>query len=417
MHAHLLQRAQLLREHRRFEQAIAKLHEFLALEPNSFSAHFELAVTRLLGGENHQQGLLDIERAISISPDSAAAHSVRSALLHALGRFRDALLAAAKAKSLDPEMPYAWFCEGNALLGLNQFPEAARAARKALELDPDQPSAPNLLAAALRLQRRFEEAEQVAQLRLSREPEDAWAFANAGWTALGQRQRHKAESLFLEALRLQPGLELARVGLRDAFKSRSLFYRLHLRHIESIRRKSELIHFFGGVAMIVVIISLVVILAAPHPLAAAAFIASFLLLFGPCLANGVGHLLLLKDRLARRTLNPGEKADGLLVGGLLLGGMFVLVSGIVVQSWGATLLGVASMGAAVPASFVFVHESVKRRMVFGLMSMAVIVCGVMAFLLGSDRPESPVLIVASMCIAIVSIGVFATFPQGRNQSS
>ena len=402
MSGDLLQRARLLRERRRFEDAIATLHEYLASEPESFSAWYELAVTRLLGGMDCRQGLLDIERAISISPDSGAAHSIRSALLHALGRFQDALLAAGNAKRLDPEMAYAWFCEGNALLGMEVFAGAERAARKALELDPDHPSAPNLLAAALRLQQRFDEAQQVTECHLGRNPENAWTFANAGWAAFHQGQHDEAENLFREALRLKPGLELARFGLRDAFKSRSLFYRLHLRHLAFLRRKSELINLLGAMAMLVAFVSVWVILAMLHPWAVAAFIVSFLMVFGPWLANGIGHLLLLKDRLARLSLNGGEKLDGLLVGSLLFGGMVVLVLGATSGSRGVASVGGTMMSAAVPGSFVFVNPSAAGRIVFSLLSVVVVTCGLVVLFHGSAQPIAWVAIVVAMLVVLVA---------------
>jgi Tfp pilus assembly protein PilF len=401
MSGQLLQRARLLRERRRFEDAIAALHESLASEPECFITYYELAVTRLLGGVDYRQGLRDIERALSISPDSAAAHSIRSAILHAMGRFQDALLAAGKAKRLDPELPYAWFCEGNALLGLGEFSSAETATRKALELDPDHPAAPNLLTAALRSQQRFGEAEQVARRHLERDPENAWTFANAGWTALEQGQRDKAENLFREALRLEPGVELARLGLRDAFKARSLFYRLHLRHVAFMRRGSEAIGWLVSIPMLVGFLSVLVILANLHPVAVGLFVGCFLVIFGPFLANGVGHLLLVMDRFARHSLNRGEKLDGLLVGVLLVGGMAVLILGTAVRSVGVVSLGGAMMGAAVPGSFVFVNRSTKGGMFFGLVSLAVVGCGIRALLLGSDDPEAAVWAIAAMLIVFV----------------
>ena len=60
MSGDLLRRARLLRERRRFEDAIATLHEYLASEPESFSAWYELAVTRLLVGMDCRLGFLDI---------------------------------------------------------------------------------------------------------------------------------------------------------------------------------------------------------------------------------------------------------------------------------------------------------------------------------------------------------------------
>jgi len=401
MSGDLLQRARLLRDRKRFEDAIAMLHEYLASEPESFSAFYELAVIRVIEGVDYRQGLLEIERAITLSPDSGPAHSIRSALLHGQGRFQEALLAAGTAKGFDPNLPYAWACEANALLCMGAYPGAERAARRALEIDPDHPSASSLLIGALRLQERFSEAEEVSAHFLGRNPESASTMANAGWVALNQGQREKAEDLFREALRLNPRLELGRLGLRDAFKARSLFYRLHLR-LTALYQKTELIGLISFVGMVVALFSVIAILMTLHPLAVVTFIASFLLIFGPLLADSFGHLLLLKDPFARHSLNSGEKLDCLTVGGILFGGVLVLSLGAVARSADVASLGGAMMGAAVPGSFVFMNPSVVGRIVFGLMTLGVVACGVMALLLGQDNPEATVWVIVAMLVVLVT---------------
>ena len=378
------------------------LHEYLASAPDSFSAFYELAVTRVIEGVDYRQGLLEIERAIALSPDSAHAHSIRSALLHGLGKYQDALLAAGTAKRLKPDLAFAWFCEANALLGMGVYPGAERAARKALEIEPDHPSAPNVLTAALRLQERFSEAEEVSELHLGRNPECASTIAQAGWLALNQGQREKAENLFREALRLRPGLELGRTGMRDAFKSRSLFYRLNLRRASLIGREIKWIDNLAVLTLFVAFVSVWGVLLTIHPVAVGVFLVSFLLTLGGCLANSVGHLLILKDRLARHSLNRGEKLDGAVVGGLLFCGVVILLMGAAMQSAGVAALGGALMGAAVPASFVFVNPSTKGRMVFGSMSLAVIACGIPVLLLGPDRLESRVLVAVAAFVVFVA---------------
>lgn len=378
------------------------LHEYLASEPESFAAYYELAVTRVIEGVDYRQGLLEIERAIALSPDSGPAHAIRSALLHGQGRYQDALLAAGTAKRLKPELAFAWFCEANALLDMGVYPGAEQVARKALEIDPDHPSAPNVLTAALRLQERFSEAEEVSELHLGRNPECASTIAQAGWVALNQGQREKAENLFREALRLRPGLELGRLGMRDAFKSRSLFYRLNLRRAALIGREIKWIDNLAVLTLLVAFVSVWGVLLTIHPVAVGVFLVSFLLTFGACLADGVGHLLLLKDRFARHSLNRGEKLDGPVVGALLFGGVLVLVIGAIMRSAGMAALGGSLMGAAVPASFVFVNPSTKGRMVFGSISLAVIACGITVLLLGPDRLESRVLVAAASIVVLVT---------------
>jgi len=384
----LLQRARMLRDHRRYDEAIAALYQYLAADPDSAQAHFELAATRLQQGGDRQAALVDIERSLALEPEMAYAHALRSMILHALDRHKEALAAADEARRLEPELALAWFCRGNALLALRSLPEAGEAARKSLELDPDDSDASNLLATVLRLQRRFGEAEVEIERHLARAPENAWTFATAGWTALNQGQRDKAEELFREALRLDPEFEHARIGLREAFKARSGFYRLFLRWAFFMQR-------FSGKNQWLIVIGIFlgfrfgrVLLDGVHPLAAVPLIIAYLLFcFGGWLASGLGHFLLLKDRYARLSLNAEEKRDGLLVGGLFFGGALVLIAGLTVLPMGVALLGGAMIGAAVPGSLVFDNPSLKGRLVFGLMTAAVVGSGVALWLLGPG-PDS-----------------------------
>lgn len=389
----LLQRARLLREHRRYEEAIAAIHQYLAAEPDSFAAHHELAVVRLLEGGNRLGALADIDRAIALSPDHPGAHAMRSTILHALDRDREALAAADEARRLDPEMAYAWYCRGNALLALRDLPAAEEAARRALELDADLMDASNLLATVLRLQKRFGEAEVEIDRHLERDPENAWTFATAGWTALNRGQRDKAEELFRESLRLDPSLEHARVGLREAFKARSSLYRLFLRWVFFLQRHSEKNQWFIIIGIYLAFRFGRALLAAVHPLAAVPLVIAYLLFcFGGWLASGLGHFLLLKDPVARLSLNRGEKCDGLLVGGLFFGGLAVLLLGVTALPLGVAFLGGALMGAAVPASLVFENPSVKGRVVFGLVAATVIACGAMVCILSlGSAPGEPLI--------------------------
>lgn len=377
MSVHLIH-ARHLRERNRHEEAVAALRQHLAADPDDFEGHFELALTRLSDGSNYKAGLEDIQRAIALNPDSALAHAVRASLLDHLDREAEALVAADDAIALDPELPFAWFCRGNALLGLHKLADAEASARKSLSLDPDFSPASNLLSTVLRLQRRFNEAEVEIDRHLARDPENAWTFATSGWTALHQGQRQKAEELFRESLRLDPELEHARLGLREAYKARSVLYRLFLKWSFFLQSYSEKNQWLIVIGLYIAYRFGRAALAAIHPLAAVPLIVAYLLFcFGAWLANGLGHFLLLKDPLARLTLNDSEKRDGLFVGSLFFGGMILLIAGVTVLPIGFAFLGGALMGAAVPGGLVFNNPSTKGRLLFGATSLVIIFCGAM----------------------------------------
>ena len=404
-------RARLLRDSRRFPEAVAALHQHLAADPDSFLAHYELAVTRFLEGDSYRKALEDIEKAIALSPENASAHAIRSAILLGLDRDKEALAAADAAVGLDPEFAFAWVCRGKALLATHVLGEAEAAARKALELDPDFSDASNLLSTVLRLQKRFGEAEVEIDRHLARDPENAWTFATAGWTALNRGQRDKAEQLFRESLRLDPELEHARRGLREAYKARSVFYRLFLRWVFFLQRHSEKNQFLIIIGILIAFRFGRMLLAAVHPLAAVPLVIAYLMfVFGSWLASGLGHFLLLKDPLARLSLTRSEKLDGLLVGGLFFIGLVLLFCGVTFLPTGVALLGGAMMGAAVPGSLVCDNPSAKGRVVFGLITTMVLVCGAILCWKTLGRLPGEKLIGDEEALYVVgaNVGVFLT---------
>lgn len=382
----LLQQARLLRERRRFTEAKAAIHQHLAGNPEDFAGHYELALTGLLEGSDHRAALAAIERAIGLDADESGAHALRSAILNQLDRHPDALAAADEARRLDPENAFGWLCRGNALLEMRRLPEAEEAARRSLELDPFDQTASNLLSTVLRLQRRFGEAEVEIDRHLARNPEDAWTFATAGWTALHQGQRQKAEDLFLEALRLDPEMEHARLGLREAYKARSGLYRLYLRWVFFMQRHSEKNRWLIVIGIYLAYRFGRVLLAEVHPLAAVPLVVAYVLfVFGSWLAGSLGHLLLLKDRKARLSLTRMEKLDGAVVGGIFLTGIALLIAGVTVLQPAFALLGGALMAAALPGGMVFDNPSLRGRTVFGLIAAGVLICGILVFVLTLDK--------------------------------
>ncbi|MCP5546651.1 MAG: tetratricopeptide repeat protein [Akkermansiaceae bacterium] len=373
-------RAVQLREIRRHDEAIAMLTQALATDPENPGLHQELALNRLEVPDQQKQGLEDIERAIGLDPDNPSHLTIKSHLLCRLNRGKEALEAAMRATALDPEDAYAWSARSMAHCDLEQWAKTEESARQALALDPDQPLASNLLAHSLRLQNRLAESEHESKRRLARDPENAFSFSTAGWSALQRNQPAEAEGHFREALRLEPDLEHARLGLREAYKSRSWIYRIYLRWVFFMQR-------VGGRHQWMVVIGLylayrfgVGVLRQVHPLLAIVLVLAYLLLvFGSWLASGIGNFLLLKDPVARLSLTRAEKCDALAVGGLFFGGLAVAIAGAFpLFPSTIALLGLALMGAAIPAGLVFNNSTPAGRLVFGTITIVIVACATAA---------------------------------------
>ena len=369
-------RAQMLRQHRRHEEAVALLHEHLAHHPEDPGAFIELALNRLEIPGAKALALEDARRASGLLPEDSFPLALQSRILSMLDREKEALPLAESAIALDPEDTYSWNAKTLALAGLHRWAEAEQSARQALVVDPDDESASNLLAHVLRLQNKLEESEQESRRRLERDPENAFSFANSGWAALQRRQVKDAENYFKEALRLDPEMGYAKEGLKQSYKARSGFYRLFLRWAFFLQRFSEkhrtmiLIGVYFGFRIVRAIAEAVnPILAVP------VVIAYFLLLFGTWLSSGIANLLILKDPVARMSLDRGEKLEGIFVGSFFIGGVALLIGGMASGLMPLAIAGGTLMAASIPASLVFTNESKTGRWLFGTCLAVVLALG------------------------------------------
>lgn len=371
-----LQRARLLREHNRHEEAVGLLHQHLAADPDDAQGHVELALNRLDMPGHRQLAVDDIQRAISLEPDTAWFHALHAVILSRLDREDAALAAADRALAIDPEHDFGWYAKALAHSGKSQWKEAEAAIRQALTLDPDNATYSNLLSHVLRMQNRLAESEQETMRRIARDPENAWSFANAGWSALQRHDVQTAENHFKEALRLDPEFEHAREGLKESFRARSPIYRLFLRWYFFMARHSESSQGIIAVAIIFGFRIVRKIAAAIHPMLLVAVVFAFyLFMFGTWIAKGLANFMLMKDPIARLSLDRGEKAEGLAVGVLFFSGLALLVGGMVAKLAFIAAAGTVLLAVTIPITMIFTNDSKKGQGVFTLCALGILALG------------------------------------------
>jgi len=369
-------RAQMLRQHRRHDEAVAMLMAHLSQHPDDPGAFIELALNRMEIPGAKVQALEDARRATGLLPEDSFPQALQSRILSALDREKEALPLAESAIELDPEDTYSWNSKTLALCGLQRWKEAEDCAKHALSIDPDDETASNLLAHVLRLQNKLDESEHETRRRLARDPDNAFSFANAGWAALQRHQPKDAENFFKEALRLDPEMKYAKDGLKESYRARSAFYRLFLRWAFMMQRFNEQHRTFILIGLVIGFRIIRGIAAAIHPvLAVAVILIYYIFLFGTWLSSGIANLLILKDPVARMSLDRSEKVEGVVIGFLFLGGLAILIGGVATGILPLAAAGGTLMITAIPASMVFTNESGKGRMVFGACMVAVLALG------------------------------------------
>ncbi|MEM7601881.1 MAG: tetratricopeptide repeat protein [Verrucomicrobiota bacterium] len=356
----------LLQEQGRLEEAEACFFSVLGHEPENDFVYSRLALCQLSQEGKRKEALKSINEAIRIKADEGYYYSVKSLILADLRQSKEALEASETAIGLDPEDALALASKANAYSSMERWADTEEWSRRALSMDSDHDLAANLLTHSLRLQGKGDENQAAVEQQLASNPEDSFAHINAGWGALQQGDQKKAEGHFREALRLDPEAEMAREGLIESFKARSVFYRWYLSYCFFMQR------FTGGRQWMIIIGLYVVyqisrnLLERVSPILAGVLAVLWLtLVMWVWLAPGIGNFLIQLDRSARLALKSGEKWQGIAVGGGVLIGILALAGGFFLDST-ENLLGVIGfLASAVPASLAFDNESRSGRWIFG----------------------------------------------------
>ncbi|MEO0413485.1 MAG: tetratricopeptide repeat protein [Verrucomicrobiota bacterium] len=411
----IIQHGSFLRDRRRFDEAVAAFHEGLAQAPDSPELYFELSVTHLQmeGKTNTQKALEHINEAIGYDPEWAPYHAYKGLILNQLNKHGEAKKCANDAIALDGESLLGWTVKGQSFVLKNQWKDAEPCLQKALEIDPDFDMANSLLTITLRGKGDVQSSEEQVAKSLERDADSAPAHANMGWVRLQQGKPREAETHFLEALRLEPEYDYARDGLIEAYKARSLFYRLYLRYCFFLQK-------FTGAQQVAIMIGAYVgfkfgraLLSSIHPVLGGIFAVAYLIfVFFSWLASGIGHLLILKDPVARMALKLKEKLDGVFVGGAFLLGVILILVGCVTQIMGIIVVGAMFAIAAIPSSLVFLNTKVAGRTLFGALAVVTYCAGTAlaievfrsGFIFAPEgQSESPI-----VGISLV-VGLFASF--------
>lgn len=362
----VFQRAILLHERGRLEDAESYFKEAISTDPDNCEIYAELALCQVDMDGRSREALQSIKNAIRLDPEVSDYHAIKAIALGQLEYGKKALKAADEAITLDSANPMAHAAKALAHLVLQNWKKAEGEARQALSLEPDYTFAENILILALRLQGNKKEGMESIDKLLSDDPENAFAHCNAGWIALKRSDHKTAELHFREALRIDAQIEDARDGLVESLKARSPFFRVFQRYcffMESFRPHTRFMIIFGSWLLFKFGGSL---LARIHPMVALVPVTIFLIFyFWSWLASGVANFFIFLDRSARFALNRSEVTEGLFVGGGSILGIILLIVGFVTPFWLLLIPGASLLFGAIPANLTFTNDSRIGRYIFG----------------------------------------------------
>ncbi|HZY81638.1 MAG TPA: tetratricopeptide repeat protein [Cyclobacteriaceae bacterium] len=225
----IIQRATLLIEHKRFEEAERELRILLASDPNHPYALALLGLSKTELGK-HDEAVGYLKQALGQQPDN-------SYFLYLLGLVqlrKDNIKEAEKyllsAISYDPHNANYFGTVALIKLQETQWEDALTYANRGLQVDPENLVCLNARSTALLKLDRKEESYETIKEALHNDPHNSYTHANLGWGLLERGDYQKALESFREALKLDPENEHAKAGLVEALKARYWFYRVFLKY-------------------------------------------------------------------------------------------------------------------------------------------------------------------------------------------
>lgn len=219
-----LQRAQILIDQERYEEATAELLSYLNESTDDPLALTLLARCRL-ELEEFDEAEAGVGQALAADPTFHYAHYVQAMILRERGYPEKALVSVERALELSPISPHYHGHRSLLLASLKKWEQALHSALVGLELNPDDPVCIHARARALTGLGRVGEAADDLKRELAENPEDPMIHANLGWLALEKNKPQEALDHFQQALSVDPEFQWARAGLMEALRARYFFYR------------------------------------------------------------------------------------------------------------------------------------------------------------------------------------------------
>ncbi len=315
------ERGELLHMQKRHSDAAEWFQRALQSDANHAQSYAMLAMCWMQHKSTSSQSLDAAQRAVSLEPESGFFRSILALALEGTAKegqyaiFEEALRVAQEAVGLDPDSDFSYSVLAQSHLRVRQYAEAEIAARRALALNIDNTSAAEILSRALLQQHKDEDNAGLVRYQLENNPEDDSSHTSAGLLALRQGDHKTANIHFLEALRLNPMNEGARLGLIDSYRARSWIYGLFLRFAHFMNRFSDknqtkiMVLGFIGYRIAHGMLN------KTHPFLASLVLALWLTFaLWSHLARSIGSFLMLFDKFALRSLNRKEVLEGIVVG-------------------------------------------------------------------------------------------------------
>jgi tetratricopeptide (TPR) repeat protein len=225
----LIQRAQLLMQQGRLQDAVNMLHQHLQHQANDIDGLFLLAICYLELRQPDGAATV-IKNALGMVPDDDRFLYLYARVLLEQDQYNAAIDAIREAVAIHPYVADYFGLWSQILLVKKDYQGALEKAAEGLALDPENQVCLNLRSHAM-----FSLGNKVAAFAdlheaLEHNPENAYTHANLGWKWLEAGDHRKSLEHFRESLKIDPNQQWAKNGMVQAMKARYWLYRQFLNY-------------------------------------------------------------------------------------------------------------------------------------------------------------------------------------------
>ena len=234
----LLERAQLLLDQNRYRDAETYIRQALEQDPDN---DYTLALLGrcYINNKRFDEGIEVVQQAIASNPAQSFYYYLLGFAYYQKNGAAAAKKNLEKAIQLNPYAAEYFGLLSHVLLEEKRFEEALDKANEGLALEADNITCLNARSIALNKLKRSEDAFDTMLTALSQDPDNDVTHNVVGWNLLERGKDREAAGHFMEALRLNPDYVNAKMGLKEALKSRIVLYKWMLQYSFWVNNQSK----------------------------------------------------------------------------------------------------------------------------------------------------------------------------------
>lgn len=323
----LLERARLLLEQGRTNDAIKEIKHLLQQDPENDEA-LSIYARCLYDKNENDEGIEVVLKAIALDPENSFYFYLLAFGYYKKDQHFAAIANLDKAIQLNPYNAEFFGLLSYVYLEEKDFHTALQKADEGLALDPENLTCLNARSTALNKLKRTDDAIETMQDALSQDPDSDFTHATIGWNFLEKGKHKDAAKHFREALRINPNFNTARVGLKEAIKSKIPPYKWLLQYSFWVTNKGKKAGWIIPVALYIAIRILSGILDSNEStkLAGTIIVGLYLLfVITSWIINPLANFFLLFHKDGKYALTPTERWTAITVVSSIIIGIGLLV--------------------------------------------------------------------------------------------